>query len=61
MFIPDPDLDFFPNSDLGVKKAPDPGYGSATLQSTGTVLYSVGTAKNVVPVQENVRKAPPFL
>jgi hypothetical protein len=32
MFILDPDLDFLPNSDPEVKKAPDPG--SATLQST---------------------------
>ncbi len=39
MFIPDPDLDFLPipDPDLdftpepGVKKAPDPGSGSATL------------------------------
>jgi hypothetical protein len=31
MFIPDPDLDFLPITDLGVKKAPDPG--SATLIS----------------------------
>jgi hypothetical protein len=34
MFIPDPDLDFFPSRipDSGVKKAPDlPGFGSATL------------------------------
>jgi hypothetical protein len=30
MFIPDPDLDFLPNLDPGVKKAPDPGF--ATLQ-----------------------------
>ncbi len=31
MFIPDPDLDFLPISDPGVKKSPDPGSGSATL------------------------------
>ncbi len=31
MIIPDPDLDFLPISDPGVKKAPDPGSGSATL------------------------------
>ncbi len=31
MFIPDPDADFLPIPDLGVKKAPDPGSGSATL------------------------------
>ncbi len=29
--IPDPDADFLPIPDLGVKKAPDPGCGSATL------------------------------
>jgi hypothetical protein len=31
MFIPDLDLDFFPIPDPGVKNAPDPGSGSATL------------------------------
>ncbi len=33
MFIPDPDFDFYPSRipGPGVKKAPDPGYGSATL------------------------------
>ncbi len=33
MFIPDPDFDFYPSRIPGpwVKKAPDPGYGSATL------------------------------
>ncbi len=31
LFIPDPDPDFLPISDPGVKKAPDPGSGSATL------------------------------
>jgi hypothetical protein len=33
LFIPDPDPDFFflPIPDPGVKKAPDPGSGSATL------------------------------
>jgi hypothetical protein len=31
MFIPDPDLDFLPIPYPGVKKAPDPGSGSATL------------------------------
>jgi hypothetical protein len=29
MNIPDPDLDFFPIPDPWVKKAPDPGSGSA--------------------------------
>jgi hypothetical protein len=29
--IPDPDADFLSIPDPGVKKAPDPGYGSATL------------------------------
>jgi hypothetical protein len=32
MRIPDPDLDFLTIPDPGVKKAPDPGYGSATLR-----------------------------
>ncbi len=31
MLFPDPDLDFLPIPDPGVKKAPDPGYGSATM------------------------------
>jgi hypothetical protein len=31
MFIPDPDLDFLPIPDHGVKKASDPQSGSATL------------------------------
>ncbi len=38
---PDPDLIFYPSriQDPGVKKAPDPGSGSATLtECTGTVL-----------------------
>jgi hypothetical protein len=38
MFIPDPDLDFYPFRipilDPGVKKAPDPESGSTTLTST---------------------------
>jgi hypothetical protein len=33
MFIPDPELDFLPIPDPGVKKAPDPG--SITLLYTG--------------------------
>jgi hypothetical protein len=32
LFFSDPDLDFIPIPDPGVKKAPDPGSGSATLQ-----------------------------
>jgi hypothetical protein len=32
-FIPDPDLHFLSIPDPGVKKAPDPGSGSATLHS----------------------------
>ncbi len=39
LFIPDPDADFLPISDPGVKKAPDPGSGSATL----LVPYRNGT------------------
>jgi hypothetical protein len=34
MLIPDPDLEFLPIPDPGVKKAPDPGSGSATLRKT---------------------------
>jgi hypothetical protein len=32
LFFSDPDLDFLPIPDPGVKMAPDPGSGSATLQ-----------------------------
>jgi hypothetical protein len=32
--IPDPDPDFLPIPDAGVKKAPDPGSGFATLVET---------------------------
>jgi hypothetical protein len=41
MFIPDPDLDFLPIPDPWVKKAPDPGYGSATLV-LGPLSWQVG-------------------
>jgi hypothetical protein len=37
MFILDPDLDFLPIPDPVVKKAPDPGSGSATLS---TIIYN---------------------
>ncbi len=37
MFIPDFDLDFLPIPDPRVKKAPDPGSGSATLDKTNAV------------------------
>jgi hypothetical protein len=42
MFIPDPDLDFLPIPDPGVKKASDPGFGSATLVKSmvGTVFVA---------------------
>jgi hypothetical protein len=40
--IPDRDLDFLPIPDPGVKKAPDPGSGSATLLfSDVTTLYLI--------------------
>jgi hypothetical protein len=41
MFIPEPDLDFYPSRipDPGVKKTPDPGSGSAAL--TAVVLIRV--------------------
>jgi hypothetical protein len=43
MFIPDPDLDFYLSRtpDLGVKKATDPGSGSATLFRLRYVLYKI--------------------
>jgi hypothetical protein len=37
MFIPDSDLDFLPIPDPGVKRAPDRGSGSATLDKTVAV------------------------
>jgi hypothetical protein len=39
MFIPDPDLDFVFIPDPGVKKAPDPGSGSATLLERPFLSY----------------------
>jgi hypothetical protein len=40
-FHPDPDLDFLPISDPGVKKAQDPESGSATLVKRRVeVLYT---------------------
>jgi hypothetical protein len=55
MFIPDPDLDFLPIPDPGsrektrhgipgVKKAPDPRSGSATLYYEGWYWYRYCTA-----------------
>jgi hypothetical protein len=41
MLIPNPDLDFFPIPDPGVKKAPDPGCGSAALVKTHISLYGL--------------------
>jgi hypothetical protein len=35
IFIPDLDLDFVPNPDPGIKKAPDPGSATATLRMLG--------------------------
>jgi hypothetical protein len=46
LFIPDPDLTFYPSRipDPGVKKAPDPGSGSATLHG------------GIMPVQGKIRE-----
>jgi hypothetical protein len=38
LFIPDPDPDFLPIPDQGVKKAPDPESGSATLLPDALIL-----------------------
>ncbi len=46
MFILDPDADFLPIPDPGVKKAPDPGSGSATLQKSPV---------KILVVKENLR------
>ncbi len=40
MFIPDPDLHLLPIQDPGVKKAPDPGSGSATLHTRQKVTLT---------------------
>ncbi len=48
MFIPDPDLDLLPIPNSWVKKAPNPGSGSATL------LESRVRPKEVSVVFENV-------
>jgi hypothetical protein len=45
MFIPDPDLDFLPIPDPGVKKARDPGSGSATLRFAITRFFSCITGR----------------
>ncbi len=37
-FIPDPDLDLLPIQELGVKKSPDPGSGSAAQADVGSPL-----------------------
>ncbi len=39
MFIPDPDLDFLPIPDLGVKKAPDPQHCFTEVSVTNTVTH----------------------
>ncbi len=41
-WIPDPDADFLPSRipDPGVKKAPNPGSGSATLQQFFCCIFS---------------------
>ncbi len=54
LFIPDPDPDFYSSriQDPGVKKAPDPGSGSATLfdsyfKSLTTVKYGTVVCLNL--------------
>ncbi len=49
MFIPDPDLDFYPSRipDPGVKMAPDPGSGSATLGMTTDGVMGFGILLSV--------------
>jgi hypothetical protein len=52
MFIQDPDLDFLPIPDPGVKKAPDPG--SATLLlSPNKLNFSM---KNIIEVGDRSKK-----
>jgi hypothetical protein len=47
MNIPDLDLDFSPIPDLGIKKVPDPGSGSATL-ITGTTFCLHGLGNELI-------------
>ncbi len=51
MFIPDPDFEsgswFLPIPDPGVKKAPDPGSGSATLLNIGRISRCFTTKENL--------------
>jgi hypothetical protein len=53
MFIPDPDLDVLPILDPGVKKAPDPGSGSATPD----IWTFCCAADSTTPLSVMVRKA----
>jgi hypothetical protein len=41
MFILDPDLDFLPIPDPGIKKAPDPGSESTTLRKRDNVRINL--------------------
>jgi hypothetical protein len=45
MFIPDPDLDILHIPDSGVKKAPDPESGSATLPKHTKSMYFCSSEK----------------
>jgi hypothetical protein len=51
--IPDLDLDFYPSRipDPGVKKAPDPGSGSATLNPPLPTVY---TAEGKIPREDTL-------
>ncbi len=55
--IPDPDADFLPIPDPGVKKAPGPGSGSATLQLTQVEL---GLHRDV-PLDAPIHQPPPHV
>ncbi len=58
MFISDPDLDFLPIPDPGVKKAPDPGSGSPTLFFSGTQNLQASTPGLLGIVLWLIRRGP---
>jgi hypothetical protein len=56
MYIPDSNLDFLHIPDPGVKKAPDPGSGSATLELTWSNQCSIITRPDQREEREHMSK-----
>jgi hypothetical protein len=52
MFIPDPDLDFLPIPDPGVKKAPNPGSGSTMVNNTHYLRLLGFLSMTQVPIKK---------